>query len=448
MNDTTRILIVDDEPAFQRLCGKWLRELGHDVTSAGDAEEALGLLKGQSYDLVLLDLAMPPSMTPEEGLRLLPHCGSAPAIVMTGHGSRDIAMKAIDAGAWDFLTKPVDPDILKVVVSRALKKSRLERELKALRAQLSSDNLGIVGNSRPINELRDLVRRIAPSDINVLILGESGTGKELVARAIHRLSSRRSKPFVPIHCGAIPAELLESEMFGHLKGSFTGADRDRVGLIETARGGTLFLDEIGEMPPPMQVNLLRFLQEGTFMPVGGREQKTADVRIVTATHRNLEQMIKDGTFREDLYYRIKGIVIRTPSLKERIEDIPLLVSTLLPLFSKWKKKRVSNEVMSRLLEQQWPGNVRELENLLESAVVLSGDREEIGLGDLQTVVHGIKRTDEVSEGTTLDAQVDALEKRLIIATLEETGHNQTKTAERLGISRMGLNKKMRRFGLR
>lgn len=336
-------------------------------------------------------------MQPEEGLNLLLIFNGIPVIVLTGHGNRELALHAIELGAWDFLTKPVDPDMLKVVVARALEKHRLELELHALREQVTSDNMGIVGNSRPIKELRDIIRRIALSDISVMILGESGTGKELVARAVHKLSSRSAKPFMPVHCGAIPAELLESELFGHLKGSFTGANRDRIGLLETADGGTLFLDAIGEMPPPMQVKLLRFLQEGTFIPVGGREQKHSDVRIVSATHRNIEQMIKDGSFREDLYYRIKGVVIRTPPLKERIEDIPLLVSVFLPILTKGKRKKMSTEALSWILKQTWHGNVRELENLLECSIAFSGNKEEITLEDVRTAIYGMHPQEEVLE---------------------------------------------------
>jgi two-component system NtrC family response regulator len=379
----------------------------------------------------LLDLALPPSFEPDEGLKLLESCPAVPVIVLTGHGNRELSLHAIEQGAWDFITKPVDPDMLKVVVERALKKHRLEEEVRSLRSQVSPENLGIIGNSKSTQELRSLIRRIAPSDINVMILGPSGTGKELVARAIHKLSSRNLKPFIPLHCGAIPGELLESELFGHLKGSFTGADRDKPGLLETANGGTLFMDEIGEMPQNMQVKLLRFLQEGSFTPVGGREERQADLRIITATHRDLEKMVKEIKFREDLYYRLKGMIIRTLSLKERIEDIPILANSFLQRFSPGKIKRLTGQTMDWLLKQPWKGNVRELENLLECTIVLSGDRPEV-----------------TTTGQSLNDQVRALEKRLILAALEEMGHNHTKVAKLLGISRPGLLKKMTRLGLR
>ncbi len=448
MTDAAKILLVDDEAAFQRVCSKWLKEQGHTVITAGDPEETRKLLKVHDFDLILLDLALPPSFEPEEGLALLKECPSVPVIVLTGHGNRELALHAIEQGAWDFITKPVDPDMLKVVVARALKKQRLTKEVQSLRSQVSSGNLGITGNSKSTQELRSLIRRIAPSNINVMILGPSGTGKELVAHAIHKLSSRESKPFVPLHCGAIPGELLESELFGHLKGSFTGANRDTPGLLETADGGTLFMDEIGEMPQNMQVKLLRFLQEGTFTPVGGREEKEANLRIITATHRNIDEMVKEGNFREDLYYRLKGMIIRTASLKERIEDIPLLANFFLQKFSPGKIKHVTSQTLDWLLKQPWKGNVRELENLLECAIALSGDKPEVTLEDIQTAMYGAHIEKETTSGQTLDDQVRALEKRLIVAALEETGHNHSQVAKHLGISRPGLLKKMSRLGLR
>lgn len=448
MTDKATILIVDDEAAFQRICSKWLKEQGHNVFSAADPEETSKLLKLHKFDLILLDLALPPSFEPEEGLRLLDICPAVPVIVLTGHGNRELSLHAIEQGAWDFITKPVDPDMLKIVVERALQKQRLSEEVMSLRLQVSYENLGIIGTSKPTKELLHLIRRIAPSDINVMILGPSGTGKELVAGAIHKLSSRNSKPFVPLHCGAIPAELLESELFGHMKGSFTGADKDKPGILDAANGGTLFMDEIGEMPHNMQVKLLRFLQEGTFTPVGGREVRRADLRIITATHCDLEEMVKKGSFREDLYYRLKGMIVRTPSLKERIDDIPILANSFLQRFSPGKIKRFTAQTMDWLLKQPWKGNVRELENLIECTIALSGERPDITLEDVQTAMYGTPVKEAFTTGQSLDEQVSTLEKRLIIASLEETGHNHSQVAKRLGISRPGLLKKMTRLGLR
>jgi len=449
-----RILVVDDEPAFVRLCSGWLNGLGFQVIQAGDAQQAKAQFEQHPCELVLLDLALPPSNQPEEGLALIPSFAQTPVIVLTGHADRELALTAVERGAWDFLSKPVDPDFLRVVVTRALSKHALEIELRSLKANVASETLSLIGKSHAMEALRELVRRIGPSDLNVMILGPSGSGKELVARALHRLSARRDNPFVPVHCGAIPTTLLESELFGALKGSYTGADRDRAGMLESAQGGTLFLDEIGEMPQAMQVKLLRFLQEGTFTPVGARKAKHADVRVICATHRDIEGMVHAGEFREDLYYRLKGIILRTPALCDRQDDIPLLAPIFLHRFGKGKRKQLTTDALRLLLDHSWPGNVRELENVLESAVALSGDRAEIEKGDI-TLAMGNRMNsptsqEELEQGASpsLDEQVERLEKRLLIEALEETRHNHSQAAQRLGISRAGLLKKMKRLKLR
>lgn len=442
------ILIIDDESAFLRLSSKWLEEKGFSVETAGDAGTALFAFKTGRFDLVLLDLSLPPSSTPEEGLSLLGSFGAVPVVVLTGHGERELALKAVGSGAWDFLHKPVDPDMLEVVIERALVKRNLEEEVSMLRRTLASgpsDPTGIVGNSRPIRELRNLVRRIAPSSINVMIMGPSGTGKESVARAMHALSPRRDKPFMPVHCGAIPSELLESELFGHTKGAFTGADKDKLGLIEAANNGVLFLDEAGEMPPSMQVKLLRFLQDGTYLPVGGRIEKKADVRIISATNRDLDKMIAEGTFREDLYYRLKGIVIRTRPLKDHMEDLPLLAMRFLKHAADGAPRRLPNGVMAWLMKQPWNGNVRELKNIIESATALSTGKD-ITIEDVQMAMHGTISEEKITD-ERLGSQIDALEKKLILAALEETGRNHSETARRLGVSRAGLLKKMKRLDI-
>ena len=297
------ILLVDDEPAYQRLGSAYLEGLGHRVSVAGDAEEAVSAFAQDRAHVVLLDLAMPPKMDPEAGLELIARFAPAVVVVLTGHGDRELALRAVELGAWDFLAKPIEPDMLRFVVGRALAKARMEEDLRILRTHQADDDLGLVGQSSAMQSLRAMVRRVAATEVGVLVLGPTGTGKELVARALHALSRRSRGPFGIIHCGALSAELLESELFGHLKGSFTGAYRDQAGLLETADGGTLFLDEVGEMPAPMQVKLLRFLQEGTFVPVGGRVSKMADVRAESATHRDLEAMVRACEFREDLFYR-------------------------------------------------------------------------------------------------------------------------------------------------
>lgn len=451
------ILLVDDEPAFQRLCGNWLTGLGYAVKMAATAEAVLQLTAQNSFDLVLLDLALPPSFTPDEGLALLPGLAGTPVVVMTGHAERELALRAISLGAWDFLPKPLDPDILKVVVERALTKSRLEREVAEWRARaLPDDNtMGMIGISNDLAQLRSLVRRIAPTDVPVMVTGPSGSGKELVARALHAHGKRAGKPIVAVHCGAIPAELFESELFGHCKGSFTGADRDRSGLIAAADGGTLFLDEIGEMPLVMQVKLLRFLQSGSFFPIGARTEQRVDVRIVAATNRDLLAMIEEKTFRDDLYYRLKGIELRTSALAERGEDVPLIALALAAKAT--PPKRLAAQALEWVTSHNWPGNVRQLQHCVQTAAALAGDLVDISVEDLALAcgeesplggAGGGAAGAATEEAGLLEAQVAALEKRLIVAALAESGHNHTHAARQLGISRVGLLGKMRRFGLR
>lgn len=448
------ILLADDEPAFQRLTGAWLRGLGHDVEVVGDGDAAVAAFKAQPADLVLLDLAMPPHHDPKAGLALIPAFAPAAVVVMTGHAHHALALKAVEAGAWDFLAKPVDPDLLRVVVARALERARLAREVATLRTQAGAkEDMGLVGTSPAMAALRDLIRRVAPTRLPALVLGSSGTGKELVARAIHAASPRATRPLVPIHCGAVPAELLESELFGHLKGSFTGATADRPGLIETAHGGTLFLDEIGEMPPAMQVKLLRFLNDGSYQPVGARTPREADVRIVAATHRDLATAVAEGSFREDLFYRLKGVVLRTPSLAERVTDVPLLASLFLRRTSEGRAG-FSPDALDWLAGRSWPGNVRELRAAVECAAALAipGAAGTIvtaadlafAVGDTPPPIGSVAAITPRS----LEEEVAALERRRIVEALQRTGHNHTHTARELGLSRVGLLKKMDRMGLR
>lgn len=451
--ESGRVLLADDEAAFQRLGSAFLRSLGHEVVVAGDGEQALAAFRTQPPpELVLLDLAMPPHMDPEIGLSLIPRFAPAPVVVLTGHGEHALALRAAELGAWDFLTKPIDPDILRFVVARAVRKARLEAELAALRAGPSGEDLGMAGTAPATVQMRALVRRIAPTGVSVLVLGPTGTGKELVARALHGCSARRAAPFVAIHCGALSAELLESELFGHVKGSFTGAWRDRPGLVETAHGGTLFLDEVGEMPAPLQVKLLRFLQEGAFVPVGGRSQRHADVRVVAATHRDLEAMVQEGSFREDLFYRLKGVILRTPALAERPADIPLLATRFLQRAAPGAV--LAPGALAWLTTRDWPGNVRELKAVVESAgaLLMPGAREV----DVELLRLASGETAEVpadappARGATglLDAALNELELRLVRDTMLAAGGNQSEAARRLGISRVGLIKKLIRLGLK
>ncbi|MBF0369389.1 MAG: sigma-54-dependent Fis family transcriptional regulator [Magnetococcales bacterium] len=452
MADKGRILLVDDDSAFRNLCASWLRDLGHEVMEAGDPETALGQHQTALPDLVVLDLVMPPDHSVAAGMALIPRFSGVPVIVTTGHADRENALLAVEHGAWDFLGKPLDPDLLRIVIGRALEKNALEREVRQLRKRAHSDDeMGIIGNSEAIKNLRELIRRIAPTDISILILGPSGTGKELTARALHDGSPRRDRPFIAVHCGAIPAELLENELFGHVRGAFTGANQDRAGLIEAAAAGTLFLDEVGEMSPPMQVKLLRFLQEGCFRPVGGQTERSADVRVVCATHQNLEAMVQTGAFREDLYYRIKGVIVRTPGLNERIEDIPPLAQAFLNRLSGKKETfRLSSASLGWLMARPWHGHVRELQNLLRAAAALAprvGTIITIEAQDLQFAHSGLPEPSTEPHSMDLSRQVAALEKRLILTALAETGNNQSQAAKVLGISRVGLWKKMKRMGV-
>ncbi|GKS77145.1 sigma-54 dependent transcriptional regulator [Acidovorax sp. SUPP950] len=449
------ILLVDDEPAYQRLGSSFLRELGHRVTVAGSGEEAAWAFGQDRAHVVLLDLAMPPSMDPEAGLELIGQFAGSVVVVLSGHGDRELALRAAEKGAWDFLTKPIDPDMLRFVVSRAMHKPRLDEELRELRAREGSEDLGIVGQSPAAQQLRAMVRRVAGTSVSVMVLGPTGTGKELVARALHQCSARRQGPFAIIHCGALSSELLESELFGHLKGSFTGAHRDQPGLVETAHGGTLFLDEVGEMPPAMQVKLLRFLQEGTFLPVGGREMKKADVRVVSATHRDLEGMIQDGSFREDLFYRLKGVVMRIPPLAERGMDVPLLAAHFLRRVA--PQALFAPDAQAWLATQPWPGNVRQLRALVESAGALIApghlridlDLLRFASGDLAHLPDaGPADAAAAAPVGALDAAIFELETRMVREAMEATQGNQSEAARRLGISRAGLIKKLTRLGLR
>jgi DNA-binding NtrC family response regulator len=456
------VLLVDDEEAFQRLGASFLRSVGHRVSVAGDGEQALRAAQEDPPQLVLLDLAMPPSMDPEQGLTLiepLSQGGRVPVVVLTGHAEHALALRATAQGAWDFIAKPIDPELLRVVVARALQKARLEAELQAARAQLqqqaAADDLGMAGHSAVLQQLRAMVRRVAPTRVSVLVLGPTGTGKELVARALHTLSAVAAGPFVAVHCGALSAELLESELFGHVKGSFTGAWRDQVGLVRTAHGGTLFLDEVGEMPLAMQVKLLRFLQEGSFVPVGARQAQRAEVRVVAATHRDLEAMVREGTFREDVYYRLKGVVLRTPALAERAGDVPLLAARFLHRAA--PATGLAADALAWLAARPWPGNVRELKAVVEAAGALlppGGQAVDAALlrlaaGEAEPEPSPGIATAEPHEATgLLDNAVAELERRLLRDALAAAGGNQSEAARRLGISRVGLIKKMGRLGLR
>ncbi|MCB5162936.1 sigma-54-dependent transcriptional regulator [Marinomonas algarum] len=458
-----KILLVDDEPAFRELASRWLSNQSYHVETAGSLEDACDKIASFDADLVLLDLSMPPHFDPQVTIDALPKFEGRPVIIITGHADRELALKAIEMGAWDFIAKPIDPDMLAVVVRRAITKTKLERELTQLKSasQQPRGAAAYIGHSQSAQKVRALIERIAPTDVRVLVTGPSGTGKEVISRALHDLSQRATKPFVSVHCGAIPAELLESELFGYVKGAFTGAEKDKVGLLSLADGGTLFLDEIGEMPLAMQVKLLRVLQEGTFFPVGGREQKHIDTRVVSATNADLMEKVREGNFREDLYYRIKGVNIETQSLSERLEDVPVLLQSFLSGLQRQhgKSLQLSPDAVQWFREQAWPGNVRELKNTLDSVASICPTGR-ITLEDIkllypnasmgrQAPSESSTQSNEVLplSNATLDEQVKALEIRLIDKALSQQQGNRTQAAKQLGISRQGLIKKIERYGL-
>ncbi|OUR67475.1 sigma-54-dependent Fis family transcriptional regulator [Bermanella sp. 47_1433_sub80_T6] len=464
--NSSNILLVDDESAFCELCALWLRQAGFHVATAGDSQQAYALFmeqqKGAGFDLIIHDLALPPTFKPEDGLLQLQKYPNVPVIVLTGHDDQALALRAMELGAWDFIAKPVDPEFLKVIVERAVEKSRLLNQVKTLETQLlarqdSQDNLGLIGSSPSIVAQRELITRIAPTQVAVFIQGPSGTGKEIIATALHQLSDRATKPFVSVHCGAIPADLLESELFGYKKGAFTGADSDRKGLLAMAHTGSLFLDEIGEMPLAMQVKLLRVLQEGSYYPVGSRELETIDIRLISATNRDLPEAVKQGEFRDDLYYRIKGLTLSTTALKDRAEDLPMLLHFFLKKYNEQHQLTLTMEpnVTNWFCQMQWPGNVRELKNTLESAAAISlGQKitlQEIKLIRNEVTVGEVAQLNDTNKeeglGKSLEQQVSELEKKLIRQAMQLNDNNKTHSAQALGITRQGLTNKINRYEL-
>jgi DNA-binding NtrC family response regulator len=449
MSEPFRILIVDDEPAQRELVGGFLAKHGFQVTEAADGRRALDRFREELFDLVLTDQRMPDLSGLEvlEGVRAI--TPGAAVIIMTAYGTIETAVSAIKAGAADYLAKPVNLDELLHRIHQVRERQRLLTENRELREALAGRHRleGIIGESGQMQEVFSLVRRVAPSDATVLIRGESGTGKELIAKAIHFASPRASGPLVKVNCAALPESLLESELFGHEKGAFTGAVAARKGRFELADGGTIFLDEVGDLPPGVQVKLLRVLQEREFERVGSSRPVAVNVRLLAATHRDLEALVRDGRFRDDLYYRINVVTISLPPLRERREDLPLLIDQFLKASAE-KNSRVieglSREAREALLRYDYPGNVRELENLIERAVVLSRGQV-IGIGDLPLPLHEPSHEPEQRAG--LLAAVEGLERRMIRDALVRADGVQTRAADLLGISERVLRYKLRKYGL-
>jgi DNA-binding NtrC family response regulator len=445
MNRAIRVLVADDETNLRELIVRELARRGLAAEGAGDGESALTRLRETPYDVVVLDMKMPK----KEGIEVLRELQEFPehpqVIVMTGFQEVATAVEAMKLGAYDYLTKPTKIEELDVLIRKAAEKGQLLRDNVALRAHAPGAGPfgGIVTRSGSMQEVLRIVDRVAPTESSVLLLGESGTGKELVARAIHERSPRAERPFVPIHCGALPREVLESELFGHEKGAFTGAVNAKPGLIELADGGTLLLDEIGDMEPDSQVKLLRVLETGMFFRVGGTRPRRVDVRLVAATNRDLAAALKSGQFREDLFYRINTITVLLPPLRERRQDIALLAQHFLETNATYGLKRLSPAALAALEGYGWPGNVRELLHVIQRGVILCKD-DEITPADLPPEVAG--RPAPAASATASPAPgtptLEAMERQHIVATLRQVGGHRGKAAAVLGIDPKTLYRKI------
>ena len=444
-----RILVVDDEAKMQRVLEIMLKRMGHEVACADDGEQALQLLQSGPADLVISDLRMP-GMNGTELLKALRDQGNdVPVIIMTAYGTIESAVEAMKLGACDYIVRPFDVNALEIAIDRILAERRMRRQNDFLRHEVEKGWGEFVGSSAPMQKVYELIRQVAPGKTTVLITGETGTGKELVARAIHRASPRQNALFVPINCAAIPADILESELFGYDKGAFTGASKDRIGKFEMADGGTLFLDELTEMPMALQAKLLRVLQENVVERLGSNRSIPIDVRIVAATNRDPRQAIQDGKLREDLYYRVNVFNIDLPPLRERAEDIQPLVAALLANHA--GTTGITEAALACLRNYGWPGNVRELQNVIERAAVLSRDGR-IDVVHLPREMTAAKTASPVTEAPQfesleLNPAVEQLEQSMIREALKQTGGNKSKAARLLAISERSLWYKVKNYQL-
>jgi two-component system response regulator PilR (NtrC family) len=470
------ILIIDDEPDIRGLLSITLERMGHHTVSADNVTSSKNLLKKNNFDLCLTDLKLPDGSGIDIVKDIQQSQPQTPVIVITAHGSMDIAVEAMKCGAFDFINKPVDINHLRTLITSALNTNKTKNEKQAVP--------DIIGESREALRLKENITKVARSQAPVFICGESGSGKELTAKAIHKLSSRKDKPFIAVNCGAIPKELMESEFFGHTKGSFTGAHQDKPGLFQSAEGGTLFLDEVADLPMDMQVKLLRAIQEKSIRAVGSQKEIKIDVRILSATHKDLQQAIYEGTFRNDLYYRINVIEINVPALRERKEDISLLTNILLEKIAEKNlttKANINENAIVALSAYDFPGNIRELENILERACALCGDEgitsEDLNLGQSslgkyniqdskydarsrstynssvtepqlpQENINSIAQLDYDSKTESIDSYLDNIEKMIILDSLDKHRWNRTTTAKELGITFRSLRYRMKKLGI-
>ncbi len=449
-----RILVVDDEVNMRRVLASILEGDGHSVSGASGLSEAKALIESGSFECALTDQRMKDG----QGLDVLMACREAdpslPVVFITAYATVELAVEAMRQGAFDFLPKPFQPEQVRAVVGRACERASLVRENELLREQVQRMRVqdDLVGASPALERVRETVTKVAPTSMTVLITGETGTGKELVARAIHRRSRRADRPFLAVNCAAFAEQLLDSELFGHERGAFTGADRTRHGLFEAANEGTLFLDEAGEMALPLQAKLLRVLVDGEVVRVGSTAARRVNVRILVATHRDLARRVDEGLFRQDLYYRLAVVPLEIPPLRERVEDIPLLVEHFLGQVArdlKVPRRRIDPAALDGLVHYAFPGNVRELRNLIERAYILSGD------GDLTPSAFPSIRTpesvpasgDAIPEGMDLRRTLESVERRLLAGALEAADGVQAEAARRLGISRSDIAYKLKKFGL-
>jgi DNA-binding NtrC family response regulator len=450
-NQTFSVLIVDDEPNIRSGLAKGLANEVDFVDTASSVNEALEKFDAGNFQLVITDVRMPGERNGLDLVSLVQQRKpETTSIVITAHGTVESAVEAMKRGAFDFITKPVDLNLIRQQVSKAAEHYRLRNENLELRSKLAAagEISGIIGNCGALQEVLEQIRQVAPTDATVLIQGESGTGKELMARAIHDLSNRAGGPFVAMNLGALPESLLESELFGHEKGSFTGASRQKPGCFEQAFGGTLFLDEITEIPTKSQVDLLRVLETGYFTRVGGEQVLRSDARIVSATNRNIQELVEEGTFREDLYYRLNIIPIHVPPLRSRREDIPLLIKHFLDHFCSRHhrpSKVLDSAAMKLLTENAWPGNIRQLRNVIERLVITSAN-EEIQVKDLPAELTRGPKEDSTLKGTLIEI-AEAAEKVAIAQALTTNDFHRERTAKSLGISVRTLHYKMNRYNL-
>jgi DNA-binding NtrC family response regulator len=447
MSDPSKVLVVEDDERIRSLFEDALSVLGYQVTTASTGGRAIELIQGQLFDTVICDIRMPEM----DGLEILReikrHDPSVEVVMVTGYPTVNTAVEALKLGAYDYLAKPVRLDELQHLMARLTERRLLRREVSSLRTRLGEQLplKELIGTSAQMVRVKDVIAKMATTDSPVLIEGESGTGKDLAAAAIHRLSSRSKRPFIPVNCGAVPPDLLESEFFGHVRGAFSGAVADHLGLFRSADGGTIFLDEVAELPPPLQVKLLRVLEEKEIRPVGSARSHTVDVRVVAATNRMLDQALKDGTLRTDLFYRLDVVRIVMPPLRERKGDIPALMSYFLRQLNQRFARDVrglSPEATAALMAYHYPGNVRELENLLERAYAL-GAREQITLADLPALSSGAPAAAPPAE---LPRLADA-ERELILRAIRQYDNDKERAARALGISRRTLYRRLKSYGL-